>query len=130
MCDEGLWAQRQAASSSGSTTLYSAQGCLNRRTLGRVPDTELRFKPHCKQNKDHHVNHSGHGVGAGSAQGLGQVTLASTGHLGGWLHPGQPCPGELSEQLRAAHPGKSGWEEDRAWPTQGVISALKGTGSI
>lgn len=58
-----------------SNTLYSAQECLNRGALGR----ELYFKPCCKQNRSsHHVNHGEGPQGRGSAQGLGQVTLAST----------------------------------------------------
>lgn len=44
--------------------------------------------------------------------------------MGGCIQ-GQPRPGELSEQFAVAHPGKSGWEEDRVWPTQGVISATE-----
>lgn len=63
---------RQAASLAESNTLYSAQECLNRRALARGPDKEASFRPCRKQSKAHQK-------GGISAQGLGQVTLASTG---------------------------------------------------
>lgn len=71
MCNTGaVGTDRQPLAE--SNTLYSAQECLNRRALGRGPDIEPSFKPCCKQSKAHQK-------GGISAQGLGQVTLASTG---------------------------------------------------
>lgn len=87
-----------------SNTLYSAQECLNRRALGRVPDKELYFKPRCKQNKDHHVNHGDHWGGGGlctrSGSGHTAQHMVRLGQLGQMAHTqGQTSLGELSEQL-------------------------------
>lgn len=71
-------------------------------------DKELCFKLRCKQSKDHPVN-QGDQRGGGSAQGLGQVTMAKLGQLGQGAHAqDQPGLGGVSKQLLAAHVEKPG----------------------
>lgn len=92
MCEAGAVGTDSQPPSVDSNTLYSAQECLNRRALGRVPYTEnSASSPAVNRTKIITSCKPWGPQGRGSAQGLGQVTLASTwggwGSRGGWPTP-------------------------------------------
>lgn len=111
-----------------SNTLYSAQECLNRRALGKVPYTENPTSSPAVNRTKIITSCKPWGPRGGALHKVwvGGHTGQHMGRLGRRAHTqGQPRLGRLSEQLSVARSGKSGWKRTRARPIQGVLSATE-----